>query len=547
MNTITLEDLVEILMKIDDRGYRNYKRLLGIRFTINGCVAVFTKIQSDPYAPPSVLEIKIPYKKHGIDELRPPVLDLVSRTMFSISKKYSAKRGTGNSGYIGIPRPSPCILYRSSAEARGSTLILRIYVGLPARGRRILGRIAARMLHKYMPIILEEVCMLKNKYKKLLERHIEIYDDYHFIRKWLKENNYISFIANGSILPRKSSKSDKPLHGATPFMVPDSFAEEIELPSGKLIKGLAIHSGVTIITGGGFHGKTTLLNSIIEGIYPHIPGDGREYVVTLPEAVYVKAEDGRIINGVDISVFIDNLPSPTNTRKFYTLNASGSTSMAASISEALEAGMNIVLFDEDTAATNLLYKDKFMDDIIPEEPITPLTSLCGDMKATGISIIGVMSASSSMIPCSDKIIVMRRYKPYVLMPQDIRIESSLYPVKNISFKKPLTRKICLQSNNTVKLRARHDRVIMKSREQTYDLLIDNPRIVEKGQINYAVKIIAKLIREKTCRDTPSLIKYIDKLINSGFNRVSKIITPDLTFLYPYDVLWIINRLPWRPS
>ncbi len=209
--------------------------------------------------------------------------------------------------------------------------------------------------------------------------------------------------------------------------------------------------------------------------------------------------------------------------------------------------MNIVLFDEDTAATNLLYKDKFMDDIIPEEPITPLTSLCRDMKAAGISIIGVMSASSSMIPCSDKIIVMRRYKPYVLMPQDIKIESSLYPVKNISFKKPLTRKICLQSNNTVKLRARHDRVIMKSREQTYDLLIDNPRIVEKGQINYAVKIIAKLICEKTCRDTPSLIEYIDKIINSGFNKVSKIITPDLAFLYPFDVLWIINRLPWRPS
>ena len=546
---MSLDDLVDILMRIDGKSYKNYKRLLGIRFTINGCTAFFTKIQSDPYAPPSVLEIKIPYKKHRINELRTPVLDFISRIMFSVSRKYSSKRGTGNSGYIGIPRPSPCILYRSSAEARGSTLILRTYIGLPARGRRILGKIAAKMLREYLPVILEEICGLKNKYKTLLERHIEVYDDYYFLRKWLRENSFISFIANGSILPRRSSRSDKPLPGATPFMVSDAFAEEIELPSGKIVKGLAIQSGVTIITGGGFHGKTTLLNSIIEGIYPHIPGDGREYVVTLPEAVYVKAEDGRIINGVDISIFINNLPSPTNTRRFRTLNASGSTSMAASISEALEAGMNIVLFDEDTAATNLLYKDKFMDDIIPEEPITPLTSLCKSMKNTGISIIGVMSASSSMIPCSDKIIVMRRYKPYVLMTQHIRIEPSFYPTKNIDFKKPLVRKICLHGSSALKLRARHDRIILKSKEQNYDLLIDNPRIVEKGQINYAVKIIAKLIREKTCRDVPSLIRYIDEIIKSGFNKISKILTPDLTYLYPFDVLWIINRLPlpWKPS
>ena len=545
MGIVPLAEVIETLYRIDGRGYKSYKKLSSIKFSISGCIATFTKIQSDPYAPPSVLEVEVPYKIHKIKELRTPVLDFVSRIIHLASRTYSAKRGTGNSGYIGIPKLSPCIIYRSSAEARGSALVIRLYMGLPARGRRVLGRIAAKMLCEYLVGILSKINDFPNKYRAKLKKHVTVYDDYFFIRKWLRENEFVSFIANGSILPRKTSRSDKPLPNAIPFIVDETCSEAIELPSGKVLKGLVIKSGITVITGGGFHGKSTLLNSIIEGIYPHIPGDGREYVVTLPEAVYVKAEDGRTINDVDISVFINNLPSQINTQKFHTLNASGSTSMAASISEAIEAGMNIILFDEDTAATNLLYKDKFMDEIIIEEPITPLASLCTNMKNKGISIIGIMSASSAMLPHSDTVIVMRKYRPTIIPPQKIRIDNDLYPKKHAYFRKPRTRRICLTRKTRIK--AKNDKIVIKFNNQNYDLLVDNPRIIEKGQINYAAKIIEKLMHENICLDTTSLLQRIDDIIHKGFNAVSRIVTPDLSVLHPFDVLWIINRLPIIPK
>ena len=59
-------------------------------------------------------------------------------------------------------------------------------------------------------------------------------------------------------------------------------------------------------------------------------------MITDDTAWKLRAEDGRKIKDVDISLFINHLPNGRNTRRFSTLDASGSTSQAANIIEAIE-------------------------------------------------------------------------------------------------------------------------------------------------------------------------------------------------------------------
>ncbi|GAH25152.1 unnamed protein product, partial [marine sediment metagenome] len=97
-----------------------------------------------------------------------------------------------------------------------------------------------------------------------IKRHIELCEDQDYIRSILKENKLVSFIKNGSILPRRSGVSDSPLpiSEAIAFKSPPDLEVTLEAPNTGKITGMGIPEGVTLIIGGGFHGKTTLLKAI---------------------------------------------------------------------------------------------------------------------------------------------------------------------------------------------------------------------------------------------------------------------------------------------
>lgn len=416
------DELQKLLFSIDGRGYSSYKEIKG-EYDFGKYVLAIDHVQADPFAPPSKIRIIIKNKIAGFpDELleshykKIAVSDFLTRTFWSnIGRLYNGSTGTGGSGLLSIDRPGQEMLERTSVIIKEDRIEARFEFGLPASGRRVLGRAANKTFREILPKITEHSLLYKNIDQKALKDQINLILDQEYIREELNKKALVSFIANGSILPRESGASDKPLlKGAIPFTAPESFETEMVLPNRGIVKGMGIPEGITLIVGGGYHGKSTLLQALELGIYNHIPGDGRELVITRHNAVKIRAEDGRSVQKVNISAFINNLPDNKDTREFSTANASGSTSQAANVMEALETGTSLLLIDEDTSATNFMIRDGRMQKLVAKEkePITPFIDKVKPLHHEyGVSTVLIVGGSGDYFEVADQIIMMDEYVP----------------------------------------------------------------------------------------------------------------------------------------
>ncbi|HBB31967.1 MAG TPA: ATPase, partial [Cyanobacteria bacterium UBA9273] len=341
--------------------------------------------------------------------------DYLTRQFDRVVRNFSSHRGTGNSGLIAITAVGQSVLERTSVFVSDKLVEVRFVVGLPARGRHISGRQAAEMLGDDIPQIVNQALKYQSLNATAIKQHVEIVEDADWLRGQLGERGLVAFIADGAILPRTSGVDDRPLvEEAVPFQSPNTLRVEFSCPNRGLVKGMGIPEGVTLIVGGGYHGKSTLLRAVELGVYNHIPNDGRELVVTQASAVKIRAEDGRSIASVDISPFINQLPQDRSTRQFSTTNASGSTSQAANIIEALEAGAQVLLVDEDTAATNFMIRDRRMQQLVAKdkEPITPFIDKVRQLyNDYGVSTILVMGGSGDYFDVADTVIAMDNFQP----------------------------------------------------------------------------------------------------------------------------------------
>ena len=348
------ESLQRHLRQLDNRGYKAYKDIEG-NYDFSEFTLIIDYVQGDPFASPSKFRVRVPPNIAQIPrELfnsrsrEIGLRDYLTRQFDQAAHSISIKRGTGKSGLIAVTRFGQEVLERTSAFIISSNtsdsedlggVELRFAVGLPAGGRSILGRQAAEMLCEDIPQIVTNSLQYSHLNAAECRRHVETVEDADWLRQQLAQNGLVAFVADGSILPRRSGVDNGPLlNNAVAFQSPPSLKVEFNCPNRGLISGMGIPAGITLIVGGGYHGKSTLLRAIELGVYNRIPGDGREFVVTNPAAVKIRAEDGRSVAGVDISPFINHLPQGRDTAQFYTENASGSTSQAANIVEALEVG-----------------------------------------------------------------------------------------------------------------------------------------------------------------------------------------------------------------
>lgn len=250
-------------------------------------------------------------------------------------------------GEMHVDTPGQTVLERSSVLITPDYIEARFTVALPAAGRTIVAPLAHAALVDMLPKYIHSSLVYSSLNHMELQRHVECVEDAVFLRQSLQGRGLVAFVADGSVLPRLSGASDEPMptsigtgseDSVVHFISPESMSVSVTLPNRGSVHGMGVREGVTLITGGGFHGKTTLLKAIEQGVYDHIPGDGRELVVTTESAVKIRAEDGRCVHAVDISPFINNLPYGRRTDMFMSEDASGSTSQAANIMEALEAG-----------------------------------------------------------------------------------------------------------------------------------------------------------------------------------------------------------------
>ncbi|RMG07320.1 MAG: ATPase [Cyanobacteria bacterium J055] len=415
------ERLRQQLLQLDDRGYKAYKDIQGT-YDFGEFTLIIDYVQGDPFASPSRLRVRVPQSVAGFpaelyrSRSRSIALrDYLTRQFAAACREVSHKRGTGKSGAMGVCSMGQEVLERSSALVSDAEIEVRFVVGLPAQGRRILGRQAAQMLCEDVPQIVDRALKFDRLDGAEIARHVETVEDADWLRDRLEVLGLVAFVADGSILPRRSSVDDRPLSAdAVPFESPPSLRVEFDCPNRGKISGMGIPAGITLIVGGGYHGKSTLLRAIELGVYNRIPGDGQEFVVAHPAAVKIRAEDGRHVAGVDISPFINNLPQGRSTTAFSTENASGSTSQAASIMEALEVGAQVLLVDEDTSATNFMIRDRRMQQLIAKdkEPITPFIDRVGQLFAEfGISTILVMGGSGDYFDVADTVIGMDEFRP----------------------------------------------------------------------------------------------------------------------------------------
>jgi len=418
-----VKDLQRQLSRIDGKGYKAYKDLEGA-YDFGDFRFILDHVQGDPFATPSRIRIQVdalragfPDDTYGTKSRRIALEDFLNRVFYENIRRYSRGiRGTGKSGLIMIYRPGQEIIERTAVRVDEGNVEVRFSVGLPAFGRTIAAKISEEMFFKEIPQIVSQSLFFDRLDKEALYRHIQVSEDQDFLRLQLEKLGLIAFLANGSILPRRSGIDDRPLAGdrVVPFISPPSMEIELECPNGGKIRGMAIEKGITLIVGGGFHGKSTLLKALELGIYNHVPGDGREYVVSDPNCFKIRAEEGRRIEKVDISPFINNLPLEKDTKNFCTDNASGSTSQAANIIEALEAGATTFLIDEDTSASNFMIRDNRMQQLVSKdkEPITPFIDKVVQLyEEYGISTILVMGGAGDYFDVAHRVLMMDEYVP----------------------------------------------------------------------------------------------------------------------------------------
>ena len=420
--------LFQQCQRIDGRGYKAYKALRG-QYDFSQFMLFIDYVQGDPFAAPSRLRVRVPQRQaqyptrfYDHPSRQTGLENYLLDRFAAAADRLSGRRGSGKSGLIRIDAPEQALLKRTAMRVTADFVEAQFAVGLPAAGRRVLGRQAASLLTEDIPRLVETALLFANNELAAIEQITAVVEDADFLRAHLQTAGLVAFVADGAVLPRRSGVDERPLTGARviPWHSPAAFRHTVTLPHAGQISGTGIPTGVTLIVGGGFHGKSTLLNALEQGVYNHRPGDGRERVVTRPDAVKIRAEDGRRVAGVDISPFINNLPFGQQTTHFYSDNASGSTSQAANIIEALELGSSLLLIDEDTAATNFMIRDRRMQSLIAkaQEPITPLIDRVRQLYVEhGVSTILVIGGSGDYFDVADQVIGMEAYRAADLTAQ----------------------------------------------------------------------------------------------------------------------------------
>ncbi len=554
-----MKNLESLLKRVDGKGYKAYKDIKGT-YKFNHYDLNILYVQGDPFASPSLFEIEcnlfklgFAYELFNTRAKKVAFEDFILRRVYkTLVKLKSRGLGSGKSGEIYVYKPSCEIIKRSACEIKEDKLRIKVYLGLPAKGRRVLAKEALFMINEQLPKVYEAI---KNIDMNKLEEHVEHNETIENIRVEMKKKGIMTFIANGSILARESSVSERPLRSAVPFESPSTLSEEILLDNGVHLKGMGIKEGITVISGGGFHGKSTLLNAIEKGVYNHILGDGREYVITRDDACKIRAEDGRSVNKVNISSFIDNLPFHKDTKSFSTPNASGSTSQASNIVEAIEIGSKLLLIDEDTSATNFMIRDKKVEELISKdkEPITPFLSKIKSLyERNGVSSIVVVGGLGDYFAVADNILVMDNYqtkdktkkaKEIIAKYKDTNI---LNDTEGITFtNRQLNVSESIKIFNDKKDKVKHrdmdhlligkDEIDLRSIEQ----------LVETGQVNFVGELIKIIFRRRdldkyTLRDI--LDTYENRLLDENICEILDNNSGNISYARKFEIGAAINRL-----
>ncbi len=555
--------LAQTVRGMDGKGYRAYKDIRG-SYSFGDFELHIEHVQGDPFAEPSRVSVTIAHDVAGLPDYacedavgRRAVADFLNRRFCGILGKHTSRSGSGKSGLIQMLEPGQQVLSRTSLKVSETGEILaRFRIGLPANGRRIAGRAAASLLTQSLAECVRGALVAGAWNESLMRKHCETVQDSVALRQALAENDLIAFIADGALLPRRSGADDRPIQGkAVAFSSPESMRVTLNTPFAGSVSGMGISKGVTLIVGGGYHGKSTLLRAIERGYLDHIPGDGREFVVALEDAVKIRAEDGRSVIQTDISGFISNLPSGDDTTSFSTTNASGSTSQATAISEAIEMGARALLLDEDTCATNFMIRDQRMQKLVAkeDEPITPFLDRVRHLyESQGISSLLVMGGAGDYFDVADAVIMMKQYCPLDVTAEAKAIARDLVSTREegdaislvVRERRPNFRSLEHGAGpKGIKVRVRDIDLMSFGREDVRIACVE--QLVEKAQvrsIGFALLGLAEgaFGKQQTLREA---LEEIESMIQAqGLESLTRQVSGELAWFRKYELAAVLGRV-----
>ena len=520
-------ELQNQLRSIDHKSYPAYKALRG-SYQFDGYQLNIDHVQGDPFAAPSHVSVFVPASVAAFPEYavkneltRHALSDFLARQFAKQVNQYTFKaKGSGKSGLISVTQCGQEVLYRTACEVTNKGITARFAVGFPANGRTINARELEKILFEYLPVCVTQAFSYKNLNAKAVQAAIELAEDQDYIRKQLDTMGLVAFVADHAVLPRESGISSKPMKNSVEFESPESLRVSMELPHKGTITGMGIPKGITLIVGGGYHGKSTLLTALELGVYNHIAGDGREYVITDESALKMRSEDGRFIKDVDISMFINDLPNKKDTRCFSTEDASGSTSQAAGIIEGMEAGSRVFLLDEDTSATNFMVRDAFMQRVVSpdKEPITPFLSRARALyEQAGISTILVAGSSGAFFHIADTVVQMDNYRP-VDITEKAKALCASFPISEempTPFSMPQSHRIMTKdANGATRRRDYRTGAVKKDEPERLKVKVMGRDGFALGKQNVDLRYIEQLIDTEQTAALGIMLKYaVEKLID----------------------------------
>ena len=521
--------LKELLHSINRKSYPAYKSLRGA-YQFDRYILSIDHVQGDPFASPSHISVKLSHRDTGFpaeyykDSLTRITLgDFLNRQFEQQVNRYTFRaKGSGKSGLISVSHCGQEVLARTACEITEKGITARFFIGFPANGRTINSPELEKILFDFLPVCIHKAFFYRNLDPEALRKAICLAEDQAFIRQELKKRSLAAFVSDGAILPRESGISSRPMKNSVPFVSPESLRVSMELPHRGTITGMGIPCGITLIVGGGYHGKSTLLNALELGIYDHIPDDGREYVITDPSAQKLRSEDGRFIKDVDISLFINDLPNKKDTLCFSTEDASGSTSQAAGIVESMEAGSKVFLLDEDTSATNFMVRDSFMQRVIcrEKEPITPFLERARDLyEKAGISTILVAGSSGAFFHIADTVIQMDNYHPVDITAVTKKLCQE-YPLSDIeapAFRLPESHRIMTRAQVAP---SRHSRPGQPERLKTK---VHGKDGFSLGKTEVDLRYVEQLIDSEQTASLALLLKYACEHLIDGKRTLPEIV------------------------
>ena len=550
---LQVRDLESILRRIDGRGYKAYKEIQGRKFSFDGFELLVEHAQGDPYAAPSRLRALIPLEKSGIpksamttDARRCATRDYLARAFRSAARPHKE---------FEIDAGRQTVLDRSACLLDNTTIDLRFTIELPGAGRRILGRKASALLVDELPGVIAQTIGSDHLDLERLEQHAAVVEDQDALRNALDGAGLVAFVGNGSILPRRSGIDDRPLADAVVFESPPSLEVTLVVPNAGKVRGMGLPRGITLIVGGGYHGKSTLLRALESGVYDHLPGDGREQVVAVPGAVKIRAEDGRAVHAVDISPFISHLPGGHGTESFSTELASGSTSQATALVEALETDASCLLLDEDTSATNFMIRDRRMQELVAKtsEPITPFVDRIRELRdQLGVSTLLVMGGSGDYFDHANLVIQMDSYRARDVTGEAHEIASHHITGRREERESDLTtatrRSLVVRSINPERARGR-----WKIQARGIDTLVIGrsdidlravEQIEDPSQLRAIGWILGRLSEheENECEPLPAIRQMLDRLGQGEWLWLSGRPDGDLAAPRAHEVMAALNRL-----